>query len=83
MTRPTRVKTSPPTLFNGHRLEFVEAGEEWDSENELFCKLHKAVCQYCGASANPARTRNGAQRKFEREHIFKRCPGQTQKTKKP
>ncbi len=60
-------------LHNGHSLVTVEAGEEWDADNELWCRLHKAVCQHCDLAGPTARTTKGALQKFQRQHPFAPC----------
>jgi len=60
-------------LHNGHSLVTVEAGEEWDADNELGCRLHKTVCQHCDLTGPAARTTKGALRKFQRQHPFAPC----------
>lgn len=75
-------RSTPPVIVNGHALTFVEDGEEWDADNELYCKLIKAVCQKCGAAGQTARSQKGAVRKFERQHMFKPCQSSATNNKK-
>ncbi|CAG0951891.1 hypothetical protein PLCT2_00243 [Planctomycetaceae bacterium] len=70
-------------LHNGHALVTVEAGEEWDADNELWCKLRKAVCEYCAMEGLPARSSKGAIQKFQRQHPFVPCTPAEKSPSKP
>ena len=61
------------TLHNGHALVTVNAGEEWDTGNEVWCRLQKAVCQHCELAGPAARSIKGALQKFQRQHPFAPC----------
>ncbi len=66
-------KPDPRIPFNGHALELVEDGEEWDADNELWCILCKAVCQNCGKEGGKARSAKGALQKFQRQFPLGQC----------
>jgi hypothetical protein len=66
-------KSDPNLSYNGHALQLVKDGEEWDADNELWCILRKAVCQNCGKAGGKARSTKGALQKFQREHPLTRC----------
>ena len=61
------------TLHNGHALVTVNAGEEWDTGNDVWCRLQKAVCQHCELAGPAARSIKGALQKFQRQHPFAPC----------
>ncbi len=64
-----------PLVINDHVIEIIEAGEEWDKANELFCRLHQARCTGCGAAAKPARLAKTALKHFDREYRYRGvCP---------
>ncbi len=69
----TKSKSDPNLSYNGHALQLVEDGEEWDAGNELWCKLRKAVCKHCGLAGGKARSAKGALQKFQREHPLLLC----------
>ncbi len=66
-------KANPNLSYNGHALQLVEDGEEWDADNELWCILRKAVCKHCGKTGGQARSDKGALQKFQREHPLTMC----------
>jgi len=74
-------KANPSWPYNGHSLKFVEDGEEWDACNELWCILHKAVCEYCGKEGGKARSAKGALQKFQRQFPLTPCEAAPAPTK--
>lgn len=75
--KPVKPDDKPPVIKD-HVVEIIEAGEEWDKANELWCRLKQARCSGCGAVAKPARTAKTALKHFEREYAYREiCQGVT------
>ena len=65
-----KAQAEDPLVINDHMIELIEAGEEWDTTNEVICHLYQAQCSGCKVHAKPARTKAGAIKRFRREYQY-------------
>ena len=57
--------------FRDHLIVIVEAGEEWNADNECYCRLYRAHCIRCAAQAEPRRTSVGAIRRYQQRYQYR------------